>query len=211
MGPIVWVGCRKGPVGAALESSQGVFCDPRSPTMCTCDGRTNLAAGIRVMGACVRARVVSAGWQEVVTWSSEDFGLDRRLVKACKRAGWVGPSLVQRSALPLIMEGRDVLCKAKTGAGKTAAYLLPVLNKILRRANQHRAEAQGGSGGGSRASGSGIRALILVPTNELCEQVMDDVRWLLWTPVRAEWRCSGVVVTMVHCRIRDRWRSKLRS
>ena len=61
----------------------------------------------------------------------EGYGLDRRLVKATKRAGWVAPTAVQERAIPLILKGKDMLCRARTGAGKTAAYLIPVLQKIL--------------------------------------------------------------------------------
>ena len=66
-----------------------------------------------------------------LTWAQEDYGLDRRLTKACKKAGWVSPTLVQQTAIPLILKGKDVLCRARTGAGKTAAYLLPVMHKII--------------------------------------------------------------------------------
>ena len=73
---------------------------------------------------------------ETTTWATQTFGLDTRLVKACKKNGWVAPLLVQRHAVPCIMSGKDVLCRARTGAGKTAAYLLPVLHKTLQRKSQ---------------------------------------------------------------------------
>ena len=96
---------------------------------------------------------------ETTTWATQTFGLDTRLVKACKKNGWVAPLLVQRHAVPCIMSGKDVLCRARTGAGKTAAYLLPVLHKTLQRKSQVAYDVQG------------MRCLILVPTNELCQQV----------------------------------------
>ena len=71
---------------------------------------------------------MAAAMAPPLTWAQEDYGLDRRLTKACKKAGWVSPTLVQQTAIPLILKGKDVLCRARTGAGKTAAYLLPVMH-----------------------------------------------------------------------------------
>lgn len=62
-----------------------------------------------------------------------NLGLDPRLVQAVAGQRFLKPTLVQRRAIPLALDGRDVLCKAKTGSGKTAAYLLPVLAAILKR------------------------------------------------------------------------------
>lgn len=62
-----------------------------------------------------------------------DLGLDARLVQAIAAQGFLKPTLVQRRAIPLALNGRDVLCKAKTGSGKTAAYVLPVLAGILKK------------------------------------------------------------------------------
>ena len=112
------------------------------------------------------------------TWSTQTYGLDKRLVKACKKAGWVSPTLVQRSAIPLILKGKDVLCRARTGAGKTAAYLLPLLQKILER--------KAGAGGDLDPA---VRALILVPTNELCQQVSRQLDELTYY-------CSDVVAAL---------------
>lgn len=65
--------------------------------------------------------------------SFSDFGLDPRLVQAIAQEKYREPTLVQSKAIPLALEGKDVLAKAKTGSGKTAAYLLPVLQSILKR------------------------------------------------------------------------------
>lgn len=62
-----------------------------------------------------------------------DLGLDARLVQAVAEQGFLKPTLVQRKAIPLALDGKDVLCKAKTGSGKTAAYVLPVLAGILKK------------------------------------------------------------------------------
>lgn len=62
-----------------------------------------------------------------------DLGLDARLVQAVAEQNFLKPTLVQRQAIPLALNGKDVLCKSKTGSGKTAAYVLPLLNAILKK------------------------------------------------------------------------------
>ncbi|KAL1890598.1 ATP-dependent DNA/RNA helicase [Ceratocystis pirilliformis] len=89
--------------------------------------------------------------------SFSDFGLDLRLLQGIAKEGYKQPTLVQRKAIPLALDGKDVLAKAKTGSGKTAAYLLPVLQAIVRRKQTN--------------SAAFIAALILVPTRELADQV----------------------------------------
>ncbi|KAK1775010.1 ATP-dependent RNA helicase [Copromyces sp. CBS 386.78] len=86
-----------------------------------------------------------------------DLGLDPRLVQAVAKQSFEKPTLVQRKAIPLALAGQDVLCKAKTGSGKTAAYVLPVLSGILKRK--------------ATDSTPFTSALILVPTRELADQV----------------------------------------
>jgi len=65
--------------------------------------------------------------------SFAELGLDPRLVQAVAKQSFEKPTLVQRKAIPLALQGQDILCKAKTGSGKTAAYVLPVLSSILKR------------------------------------------------------------------------------
>ena len=65
--------------------------------------------------------------------SFAELGLDPRLVQAVAKQSFEKPTLVQRTAIPLTLQGQDVLCKAKTGSGKTAAYVLPLLSGILKR------------------------------------------------------------------------------
>ena len=61
------------------------------------------------------------------------LGLDARLLQAIAKQNYSAPTLVQRKAIPLAIAGKDVLARAKTGSGKTAAYLLPVVHGILQR------------------------------------------------------------------------------
>lgn len=66
-------------------------------------------------------------------FSFTDLALDPRLIQAVAEQKFSQPTLVQRMAIPIALKGQDVLCKAKTGSGKTAAYVLPVLAGILKR------------------------------------------------------------------------------
>jgi ATP-dependent RNA helicase DDX56/DBP9 len=94
-----------------------------------------------------------------------DLGLDDRLLKAVAKLGWAKPTLIQEKAIPLALEGKDLLIKAKTGSGKTAAYALPLLQKILQ----------------SKSSDTGepvIRGLVIVPTKELSSQATKNLKEL---------------------------------
>lgn len=70
-------------------------------------------------------------------FSFTDLGLDPRLLQAIAKQKFEKPTLVQRKAIPLALSGQDVLCKAKTGSGKTAAYVLPLLASILKKKQVH--------------------------------------------------------------------------
>ncbi|OTA93278.1 hypothetical protein M434DRAFT_395838 [Hypoxylon sp. CO27-5] len=94
---------------------------------------------------------------EVTPSTFADLDLDSRLLQATAHQNWQTPTLVQSKAIPLAIDGFDVLAKAKTGSGKTAAYTLPILQAILKRKQV--------------SSDSYTAALILVPTNELVNQV----------------------------------------
>jgi ATP-dependent RNA helicase DDX56/DBP9 len=72
-----------------------------------------------------------AGKEEESTFAS--LGLDPRLLQGIAKQNFKTPTLVQSKAIPLALNGRDVLARAKTGSGKTAAYLLPILHSILKR------------------------------------------------------------------------------
>lgn len=61
------------------------------------------------------------------------LGLDARLLQGIAKQNFQSPTLVQSKAIPLTLEGRDILARAKTGSGKTAAYLLPIIHSILKR------------------------------------------------------------------------------
>ncbi|KAF8623207.1 hypothetical protein AX15_006445 [Amanita polypyramis BW_CC] len=96
--------------------------------------------------------------------------LDARLLRALADLGFARPTLVQAKAIPLALESRDILARARTGSGKTAAYCLPVVQKIISAKTSLSL---------SDLARQDIRALILVPTRELAEQVSTHLRKLL--------------------------------
>ncbi|KAI5894655.1 DEAD-domain-containing protein [Schizophyllum commune H4-8] len=98
--------------------------------------------------------------------------LDQRVLRALADLGFARPTLVQAKAIPLALESRDILARARTGSGKTAAYCVPLVQKILNL----NAKSVGTS---RRAEAPATRALILVPTRELAEQVNGHLRKLL--------------------------------
>lgn len=93
--------------------------------------------------------------------SFKSLGLNNALLKAVEKQGYDTPSPIQEKAIPLILEGKDVLASAQTGTGKTAGFTLPML-QIL--------------DGTRHPKFRPIRALVLTPTRELAAQVYDNVR-----------------------------------
>ena len=67
----------------------------------------------------------------------ESLDLDPRLQKALSKLGFAHPTLIQSTAIPLALAGKDILARARTGSGKTAAYSLPILQKILNDKEVH--------------------------------------------------------------------------
>ena len=98
------------------------------------------------------------------------FGkLDARLQYAIADAGYAIPTPIQEKAIPPLLEGRDLIGCAQTGTGKTAAFMLPILNKLL-QGNDERQET-----GDERKEEAGHpRALILSPTRELAAQTAEN-------------------------------------
>src|SRR6187401_2155797 len=94
--------------------------------------------------------------------SFDALGLSPELVRVVAQQGYTEPTPVQTKAIPLVLEGRDVLAGAQTGTGKTAAFVLPMLKRI------HASRPTSGP--------RVIRALILTPTLELAVQVEESVR-----------------------------------
>jgi ATP-dependent RNA helicase RhlE len=95
----------------------------------------------------------------------DNLGLSADLLATVAREGYTEPTPVQSAAIPLILAGRDVLAAAQTGTGKTAAFVLPILERFRGHANA-----------GFSPARHPVRMLILTPTRELAVQVADAVR-----------------------------------
>ncbi|XP_012054785.1 PREDICTED: probable ATP-dependent RNA helicase DDX56 [Atta cephalotes] len=90
-----------------------------------------------------------------------ELELDDRILKAITKLGWTEPTLIQDKVIPLLLEGKDLLIKARTGSGKTAAFVVPLIQKIL--INKRIQEKQE------------IKGLIVAPSKELCRQIHDVI------------------------------------
>jgi len=91
-----------------------------------------------------------------------DFGLADEVLEGVKAMGFVNPTPIQEAAIPQILDGKDIIGSAQTGTGKTAAFLLPLLSKLI-------------AGGGHQTK---FRSLIIVPTRELAIQIDQQVEGL---------------------------------
>jgi ATP-dependent RNA helicase RhlE len=107
----------------------------------------------------------------------EQFSLDPHLLSAVRAEGYTTPTPIQEQAIPHVLAGRDVLGLAQTGTGKTAAFILPILQHIVQgqRLMQEQPPVQEQRPARSRRPTPGtkrsIRALIIAPTRELAEQI----------------------------------------
>jgi ATP-dependent RNA helicase RhlE len=94
--------------------------------------------------------------------SFTNLGLSEPLLKAVKEQGYDTPTPIQQKAIPVVIEGKDVLAAAQTGTGKTAGFTLPLLERLSRtKPNMQKKQ---------------IRALVLTPTRELAAQVAESIK-----------------------------------
>jgi ATP-dependent RNA helicase RhlE len=108
----------------------------------------------------------------------ESFKLDARLGRGLQTAGYENATPIQAAAIPAVLEGHDLIGTAQTGTGKTAAFVLPILHKLLVR---------------GKTGKRGTRALIITPTRELAEQINDVVHALgKFTPIKSATVYGGV-------------------
>ncbi|MDR2164459.1 MAG: DEAD/DEAH box helicase [Zoogloeaceae bacterium] len=111
-----------------------------------------------------------------------NLGLAPELLRAVTESGYTVPTPIQIQAIPLVLAGRDVMGGAQTGTGKTAAFTLPLLQRLLPQASSSPSPAR-----------HPVRALILTPTRELAVQVFESVRtYSRHTRLRAMCAYGGV-------------------
>jgi superfamily II DNA/RNA helicase len=104
-----------------------------------------------------------------------DFGLAPEILRALTDQGYVHPTPIQAQAIPVVLQGRDVMGAAQTGTGKTAGFSLPIIQMLLAHASSSMSPAR-----------HPVRALILTPTRELAVQVAENVAaYAQHTPLRS--------------------------
>ncbi|NUN16251.1 MAG: DEAD/DEAH box helicase [Myxococcales bacterium] len=125
---------------------------------------------------------------ETCPW--KDLGLIPELVDAVHKAGFERPTPIQAEAIPIALQGRDVVGSARTGSGKTAAFVLPIIQRLVQ------------SGGNPRPKQA--LATILCPTRELAQQIEDTIRMLRGTlPIRSVTVVGGVSMTRQTTALKD--------
>ncbi|MDD2720861.1 MAG: DEAD/DEAH box helicase [Gallionella sp.] len=107
----------------------------------------------------------SQGGNTLNNISFTDLNLAPEIFRALTEAGYATPTPIQAQAIPLVMQGSDLMAGAQTGTGKTAAFALPVLQKLMPFASASTSPAR-----------HPVRALVLVPTRELAIQVEESVK-----------------------------------
>jgi ATP-dependent RNA helicase RhlE len=133
----------------------------------------------------------------------EDLGFDETLLAGIRDRGFTLTTPVQTAVLPLVRSGVDLIACAETGTGKTAAFVLPILERLMAGAA---APAQSGD---QAAPPAGTRVLVLTPTRELAVQVDDDVQGFAYhagiasiavyggVPMEPQWRALTAGVPIV--------------
>ena len=112
----------------------------------------------------------------------EDLGLMPELLQAVADNGYTTPTPIQAQAIPIILQGKDILGGAQTGTGKTAGFTLPMLQRLARHASTSSSPAR-----------HPVRALILTPTRELAMQVYESVKtYSKHLPLRSTCLYGGV-------------------
>ena len=112
----------------------------------------------------------------------DDFGLAEPILRAVTELGYREPTPIQVQAIPIVLQGRDVMGAAQTGTGKTAGFALPILQRLMPHANTSASPAR-----------HPVRALILAPTRELADQIYANVReYAKYTGLRAAVVFGGV-------------------
>ena len=126
------------------------------------------------------AVVIAADAVPEITFA--DLGLAPELLRAVLDEGYTKPTPIQAQAIPLVISGKDIMGGAQTGTGKTAAFTLPILQRILPFASSSPSPAK-----------HPVRALILAPTRELAMQVYESVKtYSKKTTIRAMCAFGGV-------------------
>ena len=122
-----------------------------------------------------------------------DFGFAEPITRAITEQGYVKPTPIQAQSMPHVLQGSDVMGAAQTGTGKTAAFVLPILQNILPFASNSASPAR-----------HPIRALVLTPTRELADQVADNAfKYAKHTDIRTAVVFGGVDMALQTTQLRS--------
>lgn len=111
----------------------------------------------------------------------DELGLAKTIVASLTQLGYEKPTPIQEKAIPLVLEGRDLIGLAQTGTGKTAAFGLPIIEMLMNN--------------GARAEGRSTRVLILAPTRELVNQIGESLRsFVRKTPLKINQVVGGASI-----------------
>ena len=129
--------------------------------VCTAPGKSD-NRGLRGFRAITSRH--RAGDRVNLSTTFNDFGLAEPILRAVTELGYKDPTPIQAQAIPLCLQGRDVMGAAQTGTGKTAGFALPILQRLIPHAN-----------GSASPLRHPVRALIIAPTRELADQIYANV------------------------------------
>jgi len=101
-----------------------------------------------------------------------EMGLDDRILKAIAKLGWIEPTLIQERGIPLILEGKDLLARGRTGSGKTGAFAVPLVQRLLDLKSSGTLQC--------------VRAVVLCPSRELASQTTQVIQDLTNS-------CGGII------------------
>ena len=121
--------------------------------------------------------------------SFDSLDLNESIQKAVKEQGYDKPSPIQEKAIPLVLDGHDLMAAAQTGTGKTAGFTLPILHRL---------------NNGKPAKANQARALILTPTRELAAQIYDNIeQYGKYLPIKSSVVFGGVKINPQMQRLRS--------
>ncbi len=153
------------------EISNAIDTSPASPTATTATTAANIESGVNHIDASPATELAAAPAPAIkavaaapapVTFAT--LNLAEPILRAVTDSGYTTPTPIQAQAIPVVLAGLDVMGGAQTGTGKTAAFTLPILNRMLKHANSSPSPAR-----------HPIRALVLAPTRELAIQIEESV------------------------------------
>lgn len=130
----------------------------------------------------VEEQVVSATYVPKHTFS--DFLIDEQLKKNIIKRGYTAPTPIQDQAIPHLLQGKDIIGTANTGTGKTAAFLIPLVNNLLTKKTN--------------------RVLIITPTRELAAQIQDELKYFMAETGFTSALCIGGLSINVQIKILER-------